>query len=99
MFTTKGKPSGGGRPSAEKEPIMRTAEIIDRTNSVYNIFKHTVRLNQRRFADMDIQTVADFLVTTAGVNYDTISREQLVNRIRNYCIDAEVNEYDTGIYY
>lgn len=78
---------------------MRAAEIIDRTNSVYNIFKYTVTLNQRRFAGMDIQTVADSLVHAAGINYDTISRQQLTDRIRNYCIDAEANEYDLGIIY
>lgn len=76
---------------------MRAAEIIDRTNSVYNIFKYTVTLNQRRFTDMDIQTVADFLVHAAGINYDTISRQQLTDRIRNYCIDAENNGCDLGI--
>lgn len=83
----------------DKEKMMRAAEIIDRTNSVYNIFKHTVRLNQRRFADMDIQTVADYLVHAAGINYDTISRQQLIGLIRNNCIYGEANDYDLGIIY
>ena len=78
---------------------MRAAEIIDRTNSLYNIFKHTIRLNEHRFEDMDIDTVADILITAAGINHSTISRPQLIKHIRLYCEWAKENNIDTGIYY
>jgi hypothetical protein len=79
---------------------MRAAEIIDRTNSLYSIFKHTIRLNERRFEDMDIDTVADILITTAGVDHSTIARPQLIEHIRLYCDwIKENNGIDTGIYY
>ena len=73
---------------------MRTAEIIDRSNSVYNIFKHTVRLNQYRFSGMTSAEAADLLIELIGTDPSYIAKDYLVKRIEAYS-----DENDTGIYY
>lgn len=74
--------------------MKMTAELIERTNNVYNIFKYIVALNQYRFADMHIDTVIDFLINFTGIDPSYISRQYLAKRIISYC-----NEYDTGIFF
>lgn len=73
---------------------MRAAEIIDRTNSVYNIFKHTVRLNQYRFSGMTSEETADLLIELIGTDPSYIAKDYLIKRIESYS-----DENDTGIYY
>ena len=73
---------------------MNTPDIIDRTNSVYNIFKHTVRLNQYRFSGMTSTETADLLIELIGTDPTYIAKNYLIKRIESYS-----NEYDTGIYY
>ena len=78
---------------------MKAAEIIERTNNVYNIFKCIVQLVQYRFIGMDIDAVIDFLIDFVDVDPSYISRQYLTDRIQNYCIDAYNNDYDLGINY
>ena len=76
---------------------MRPAEIVDRvnrTNSVYSIFKHTVRLNQYRFSGMTSEEAADLLIELIGTDPSYIAKDYLIKRIEAYA-----SEYDTGIYY
>lgn len=73
---------------------MTGAQMIERTNNMYNIFKYIVQLNEYRFKDMGIDTVIDWLINFAGIDPSYISRQYLAQRITAYC-----NEYDTGIYY
>ena len=72
---------------------MSSAQIVARTNNLYQIFKHIVTLNPTRFADMTVTTTADLLVTMTGTDYSTIARWYLEKQIRNY---ADYNP-ETGI--
>ena len=63
---------------------MSSAQIIARTNTLYQIFKHTVTLNPARFADMTVTDTADLLVTMTGTDYSSIARWYLEKQIRSY---------------
>ena len=63
---------------------LSSAQIIARTNNLYQIFKYTVKLNPARFADMTATTTADLLISMTGTDYTTISRWYLEKRIRSY---------------
>lgn len=73
---------------------MKAAEIIERTNNVYNIFKFACQLDQYRFKDMALDEVIDLLEDFAEIDPTYISRQYLTERITAYC-----EAYDTGIYY
>ena len=70
------------------------SQIVARTDCVYNIFKHTVKLNQYRFSGMTSEETADLLIELIGTDPSYIAKDYLIKRIEAYA-----SEYDTGIYY
>lgn len=63
-----------------------TAQIMERTVDLYEVFKLIVSLNPRRYENQTPTTVADGLVLLLGDGsyYDSISRSYLVERITFY---------------
>ena len=63
---------------------MSSAQIIARTNTLYQIFMHTVTLNPARFADMTVTATANLLLKMTGTDHTTIAGWYLEKQIRSY---------------
>ncbi len=68
-----------------------TAQVIENTNNVYNIFKYAHKLNSDLFRDMKIEEVTEKLIQFVKPA-DAISVKMLKDRITAYSAT-----YDTGI--
>ena len=64
------------------------------TNTLYELFKCIVKLNQYRFKDMHVLTAVEYLAEFADLDYSLVDEDALKELIAEYA-----DEHDTGIYY
>lgn len=76
---------------------MTVREIRTRERCAVQIFKHILKVNERRFENMDITTAVDYIILTCGfITYGEMSRQRIVQQ----CIEIiEINGFNTGIFY
>lgn len=64
---------------------ITAAQIIEKTNNVYNIFKYAVQLNADRFKGHTLRYVVHMLEEFTGIDGRYINEKILRTRIRVYC--------------